>query len=212
MEKLVIFDCDGVLVDSERLANLALIECLSEIQIFMPADEAHRRFKGRKLADCLSEIEILNSCTLPQSFEATFRQRMSENFEKKLLAIPGAQQAVASILFSKCVASNGPLEKTMRNLQLTNLAPYFGDNVFSAYTIQKWKPEPDLFLHACKEMDSEPNRCVVVEDSESGVLAALRGGFKVLAFGIQSIRDKNVIYFNSMNELPELVDAILNKN
>lgn len=208
MKKLIIFDCDGVLVDSEHLANQALVDCLADHQISMSQEEAFLRFKGRKLADCLLDIESTRNTKLPQSFEITFRKRMSEYFESGLRPIEGVKDAIERISHSKCVASNGPLEKMKRNLEITGLHHYFGNAVFSAYTIQKWKPEPDLFLHACKEMKFEPSNSIVVEDSEPGVQAALSGGFKVLAFGLSTIKDSRVTEFSAMSELPALVDQI----
>jgi HAD superfamily hydrolase (TIGR01509 family) len=200
MKKLIIFDCDGVLVDSERLASEALVDCLAEIQVTMDVETALRRFTGRKMADCLADVEHMNQCSLPDKFELTYRSRMNDYFESRLRAIKGVEEAVKKISHAKCVASNGPLEKTKRNLVITNLHHYFGDNVFSAYTIQKWKPEPDLFLHACREMGSHPDHCLVIEDSETGVRAALAGGFRVLAYGHD---------FQSMTELPDRIEEML---
>lgn len=205
VKKLVIFDCDGVLVDSEQLANQALVDCLSDLQIVMTVDEANQKFKGRKLADCLVEIEDTKSCTLPQSFESVFRQKMSEYFESQLQPIEGIADAVKRIHHLKCVASNGPLQKIKRNLEIVGLQPHFGENIFSAYTIQKWKPEPDLFLHACRVMGSTPEHSIVIEDTEFGIQAALAGGFKVLAYGVMSDKE-NVISFQKMCELPALIE------
>jgi HAD superfamily hydrolase (TIGR01509 family) len=210
--KLIIFDCDGVLVDSEHLANQALVDCLANIRISMSLEDALRNFKGRKLADCLAEIEKTNNCVLPESFEATFRQKMGEYFEAKLQPINGIAKALQSLSYSKCAASNGPVQKTKRNLEIAGLIHYFGDHIFSAYTIQKWKPEPDLFLHACKEMGSQPAHSVVVEDSELGIEAALAGGFKVLAFGVHTIQHRDVTSFQHMSELPKLIQEILSAN
>lgn len=208
MKKLVIFDCDGVLVDSEPLANQALVDCLAGLQIVMTLEEALERFKGRKLADCLVDIEKTRNCVLPETFVITLRERMNDYFESRLRPIRGATEAVKSISHIKCVASNGPLEKMKRNLEITGFKPHFGEYIFSAYTIQKWKPEPDLFLHACREMGFEPRHCVVVEDSELGIQAARAGGFKVLALGGGSSADKGVIPFQDMTELPRLIEQV----
>lgn len=208
MKNLVIFDCDGVLVDSEQIANQALVDCLADLQIVMSVAEATRSFRGRKLAESLTEIEETKGCTLPESFETELRQRMSEYFESRLKPINGAVDAVRRILHLKCVASNGPLQKTKRNLEITGLHHHFAENIFSAYTLQKWKPDPDLFLHACEKMGSDPSHSVVVEDSESGIQAALAGGFKVLAFGFQTTERSDVIPFKEMSELPALIDRV----
>lgn len=209
MKKMVIFDCDGVLVDSEPLANLALVDCLAEIDIALSIEEANLRFIGRKLADCLLDIEKMSGRSLPATFVEDYRNRMSDYFEAKLQAVHGVVEAVQNIPHAKCVASNGPLVKMKRNLQITGLWPYFGENIFSAYTIEKWKPDPALFLHACKTMGYEPDQCVVVEDSHPGIQAALAGGFQVLAYKT-SFQNKSVTSFDSMAELPKLVEAALN--
>lgn len=205
MKQLVIFDCDGVLVDSEHLASVALVECLSEHNISMTAEEADVRFIGKRLAECLKDIERIHNRQLPVTFEAQYRQRMSDYFEAKLQAVPGVEDAIKKIAYPKCVASNGPREKIIKNLEITKLLQYFGDNIFSAYTINKWKPEPDLFLHACKTMGFEPHQALVVEDSAIGIQGALAGGFKVLAYKVY-VQNENVTQFNSMSELPDLIE------
>jgi HAD superfamily hydrolase (TIGR01509 family) len=208
VKNLVIFDCDGVLVDSETLANKAFVDCLIEIQIQMTVEDAVKRFKGRKMADCLLEVEKLYSRALPKSFETTFRKRMSDYFESDLKPITDVEIAIKNISQIKCVASNGPLQKTKRNLEITGLIHHFGESIFSAYTIQKWKPEPELFLHACKEMGSAPKHSVVVEDSELGVQAACAGGFHVLAYGFKPSLNSEVVSFQHMSELPSLIDRL----
>lgn len=208
MKKLIIFDCDGVLVDSERLANQALVDCLAEHHVSMTVEDAIQRFKGRKLADCLAEIEVMKNASLPVTFEKTFRARMSGYFESQLGPVEGVEDALRRIPHSKCVASNGPIEKTRRNLEIAGLHRHFGENIFSAYTIQKWKPEPDLFLHACKEMGAEPANCIVVEDSELGIQAARAGGIAVLAYGVATARTPGVTPFQTMSELPGLIDRL----
>lgn len=210
-QNLVIFDCDGVLVDSEHISNQALIDCLSEIKIEMSVDEALLRFKGRNLTECFSEIQTLRNCLLPSSFESTFRQRRRDYFESQLQPIKGIHAAIQKIPHSKCVASNGPEQMIKRNLELTKLSHHFGENIFSAYSIQKWKPDPSLFLHACKKMRSEPRMCVVIEDSEAGVAAALAGGFNVLAFGFKASFCE-VVSFETMSELPDLIEQIFTDN
>lgn len=212
MKQLVIFDCDGVLVDSELLASVALVDCLTEHNIAMKAEDADERFKGKRLSDCLLEIEQLYSCKLPAEFTDVYRARMSEYFEAKLKAIDGVEDAIKKIPHPKCVASNGPLEKMKRNLEITGLRNYFEENIFSAYTIQKWKPDPDLFLHACKTMGSEPQHAVVIEDSAIGIRGALAGGFKVLAYNVPSVQNVNVTHFRYMSELPTHIRSVFNRS
>lgn len=106
----------------------------------------------------MDQIEELTSQALPENFEAIFHQRMDLAFEKNLQAISGVEEALKNISYPVCVASNAPIQKTKKSLTLTGLHKYFGENIFSSYTIQKWKPELDLFLHACSSMGATPRR------------------------------------------------------
>ncbi len=211
MSKLIIFDCDGTLVDSENLANQVLVDYLQELNIQMSAFEALSRFKGRNMKECLREIEKLSNQFLPQDFEANYRQRMDIVFDRELKVIEGAEEVLKNISHPMCVASNAPVQKTKRSLATTKLDKYFGENIFSAYTIQKWKPEPDLFLHACKEMKFKPSQCVVIEDSDLGVQAGIKAGMQVLHYqSEETARPKlnQVQVFSSMKELISLLGQI----
>lgn len=209
MKKLVIFDCDGVLVDSEHLANQALVDCLAELDIAMTVDEAVQRFQGRRLRDCLAEIEQVRNCTLPKGFDKTYRDRTIVYYASKLRSVPGIEDAIKRVPYAKCVASNGPLDQMKTNLMATKLIHHFGENLFSAYAIQKWKPDPDLFLHACTQMGSSPDHCVVVEDSEAGVAAALAAGMRVFAFGHKPAAQARFTAFREMSTLPDLIQQAL---
>jgi HAD superfamily hydrolase (TIGR01509 family) len=208
MKKLVIFDCDGVLVDSEHLSNQALVDCLAEVQINISTAEAIHRFKGRNLVDCFLEIETSHNCRLPEAFETDFRKKRAQYFESYLKPIDGIESAIKNISHMKCVASNGPQQMIKRNLEITGLGRYFGESIFSAYAVQKWKPDPDLFLHACKSMGVEPKDCIVVEDSDVGIRAARAGGLRVLAFGSPPMAGQDVTSFQDMSQLPALIDNL----
>ena len=220
---LIIFDCDGVLVDSEGLANQALVDYLTELQIQIPFSEALRLFTGRRMKECLQEIEKISGQVLPENFETHFRQRMDLAFEKSLKAISGIEDALKNIPYPKCVASNAPLQKINKNLTLTDLHKYFDGNIFSSYTIQKWKPEPDLFLHACQTMGAQPHESVVIEDSALGVEAARRAGMRVLHFthsedplpGFRKLTSEtwpDYRAFGNMFDLPGLVSETTKNN
>jgi len=214
--KLIIFDCDGVLVDSEAISIRALITCLSDVGILR--DEAHfdaRTYKGAKLSVILEIIERETKSTLGSDFEPRYRKKMDELFSADLKAIDGIAEALSRIPHAVCVASSGPVEKIRRSLELAGLADYFGDNLFSSYTAKSWKPEPGIFLHAAKQMGATPENCIVVEDALLGVEAAVRAGMKPLAFvpsgdEVEYSRIGAEV-FRSMAKLPDLIDAVFNK-
>lgn len=213
MKKLIIFDCDGVLVDSEKIANQAFVDCLADCKVSMSLTEAIQLFKGQKVSHCLTIIESITGSKLPQNFEATFRDKMMSAFETSLKPITGVEDAIRALKgFDMCVASNGPIEKVQKTLSLTGLDKHFGKNIFSAYTIQKWKPEPDLFLHASSTFKVQPKDCLVVEDSALGILAAQRAKMNVLGFAAgdneKELSETGVAIFDDMFNLPKLVARI----
>jgi len=120
--------------------------------------------------------------SLPENFEAIYRKRTFEEFEKSLQPIPGIHDLLSQLNIPFCVASNAPRNKVEFNLKLTNLFPFFENKIFSAYDMKKWKPDPTLFLTAAKTMGFAPADCLVVEDSPSGVKAAVAAGMKVLGY------------------------------
>ncbi|MHC5025710.1 MAG: HAD-IA family hydrolase [Planctomycetota bacterium] len=180
----VIFDCDGTLVDSEAISSAVLAELVAEYDIALTAREAIDRFSGRKMADCVAELNTMGPRTLPDAFTAEFRVRMGEAFERDLLPMKGAEALLEALTLPTCVASSGPRAKIEHTLGLTGLIRFFHPTrIFSAYELGSWKPEPDLFLHAAAALGVEPERCAVVEDSLSGVQAGLAAGMTV--FGLQ---------------------------
>ncbi len=211
MKKLIIFDCDGVLVDSEQLTNKVLVDCLNELNFEMQYEEAFRKFKGCHLAECIAYIEAKNQKKLPPDFAQFFRAKMGLEFEVSLKPIPGVKEAIEELSdYNICVASNGPPQKMQKTLSLTGLLHHFGSNIYSAYSIQKWKPEPDLFLYASSQHNVEPNNCIVIEDSVFGVTAAKRAKMKVLGFAGANSADElanaGAQVFNDMLQLPKLIE------
>jgi HAD superfamily hydrolase (TIGR01509 family) len=178
----VIFDCDGTLVDSEHLQTAALAELMRAQGLPMSAQEAFRRFQGGRMADMVTQLERELGRGLPGDFEQQFRQRMAEVFREKLQVIEGARELVESLAVPACVASNGPRAKMELTLGITGLLPLFEGRLFSAYDVGSWKPEPGLFLHAAAALGVAPQRCVVIEDSLTGVRGALAAGMPVFAY------------------------------
>ncbi|MFN6501353.1 MAG: HAD family hydrolase [Nostoc sp. DedQUE01] len=207
--ELVIFDCDGVLVDSETLGNRILVEFVAEFGLVLELQEAILLFKGCKMADCVAVIEQRLGKKLPQDFVTQFRACTAEVFERELLPINGIEAALDKINLPICVASSGPPEKIKLALRVTNLLPRFEGRIFSSYEIGSWKPAPDLFLHAAKNMGFEASSCTVVEDSILGVRAGVAAGMRVLGYTNQSeatlLEACGGRVFDSMYQLPSLL-------
>ncbi len=208
--KLIIFDCDGVLVDSERLTNDVLAELLSTHGIQISGNESQGRFRGMKFTKCLEILECESGIELPESFETDFRQRMSAIFQAQLRPVEGALRLVESLKIPFCVASSGPRKKIEENLQTTNLYPHFVDKIFSAYEFKSWKPDPGLFLSAAGHFGVAPRQCVVVEDSIAGISAGRAANMTVLALNAtednRSVAAANYV-FGSLGEIQEFFVA-----
>ena len=180
--KCVIFDCDGVLVDSEPIGNQILVDMANQLGADIDLDFAMKHFKGSHFKECVKTIQGLVKNPIPETFEANYRRKSLEEFEKHLKPIGGVFKVIEQLQLPYCVASSGMESKMRFNLNLAGLLPYFEGKLFSCYTIQKFKPEPDVFLWAAKTMGFEPHECIVIEDSLLGVQAALTGGFDVFWF------------------------------
>lgn len=180
--RAIIFDCDGVLVDSEPISNRVLIEMAKAYGADIALDYAYTHFKGNSLKSCIKLISELVPIPSENEFEVEFRARSFEAFKNEIQPVKNVKQLLSQLEVPYCVASSGPQYKIELNLELTGLSQYFEDRIYSCYTINKWKPEPDIFLWAADELNVEPKECLVIEDSIYGVEAALKGGFMVCGF------------------------------
>lgn len=178
----VIFDCDGTLVDSERLGNQVLVECVAELGLIFPLEEAVARFTGNKMADTITVIEQRLGHPVPTDFVPQLRRRMAEVFRARLQPIVGIETVLQGLQIPYCVASSGPREKIELSLSVTKLLPYFQGRIFSAYEVGSWKPAPGLFLHAARALGVAPAQCAVVEDSMPGVQAGKAAGMTVFGY------------------------------
>lgn len=208
--KCIIFDCDGVLVDSESIANHVLITMAREHGLHMSLEEAINVFSGRELKDCFRQIEKSISKQLPDDFEKEFRTRTFEAFRNELKPVAGVKEFIDSLNLVYCVASSGPVEKIRLNLSITGLIDKFENKIFSSYQINSWKPDPGIFLYAAREMGFPVSECVVIEDSKAGVKAAVSGGFRVFGFACENnakdLENEGATLFYNYRELPALLE------
>ncbi len=179
----VIFDCDGTLVDSEPITVRVLVEYVREFGLELDFDEAHEVFVGRDMRSIAAWLESRAPQQLPDIFAKEFRSRQAAALRKSVQPIDGAHELLAAMTKPFCIASNAPQEKIAINLSVTGLDKFFTANrTFSAYDINVWKPQPDLFLYAAKKLNVDPENCVVIEDSLAGVEAGLAAGMQVIGY------------------------------
>jgi HAD superfamily hydrolase (TIGR01509 family) len=213
---LIIFDCDGVLVDSERLSIRVDAMFLERLGWPMDQEEIVERFVGRSDADMRADIEERLGRTIPAEIDREFERIYRDTFERELTVVDGIVDALGAIVAAAipiCVASSGGHAKIRRSLELTGLARYFGDRIFSAADVPRGKPAPDLFLHAASSMDASPSRSAVIEDSAFGVDAALAAGMRAFGYagGVTSgdrLSRPGVVVFDDMRELPALLGVM----
>ncbi len=208
--KLVIFDCDGVLVDSEPISNRIISNYLTQHGLATSPQKAIELFAGGSLSKVGQYYKAQTGQPIGSDFESTYRDQCQIAFAEELETVAGVEAMLQQIHLPKCVGSNGPLYKIKFNLDKTGLRSFFGDKLYSAYEIKSWKPKPDLYLHAAKEMGLNPADCVVVEDSLHGVEAGIAAGMKVFGFtGTQKasvLQAAGAIPFDHMNQLADLIN------
>lgn len=218
MKSLVIFDCDGVLVDSEIIASTVFSEHLVSAGFSYTKQQCLARFTGLSLASCKALIERESAAPLPENFFLQLQTETFARFSGELEPVQGVVDVLGFLREQQwpcCVASSGSHDKMALTLGKTGLHQYFGGRVFSASEVQRGKPAPDLFLHAARVQGYHPAHCIVIEDSSHGVTAALAAGMQVCAFGEQH-REQHEIsadaeVFTCMSELPELLNSINDK-
>ena len=205
---LVIFDNDGVLVDSELLSNRVLAELLTESGQPTTLQESISRYMGGTLSFVRHEVRERTGHELPAAFESSFEQRLYRAFDEELEPVPGVKAVIASLTVPFCVASSGSVERIVRALDKTELLPFFGSHIYSADHVARGKPAPDVFWHAASAMSVPPSRAIVVEDSPNGVRAARAAGMVVLGYTAFTPRDRLAeadALFSAMEELPDLL-------
>jgi HAD superfamily hydrolase (TIGR01509 family) len=180
--ELVIFDCDGVLVDSEVISCRAHAETLTRHGYPITSEQVLTRFLGVSDREARQTIEAELGRKLPDDFESQMKQAALQRYADDLRHIPYITEAIAAIALPKCVASSGTPEKIRHGLGCAGLFDLLAPNIFSATQVKRGKPAPDLFLFAAAQMQASPARCLVIEDSVAGIAAALAADMTVLGF------------------------------
>ena len=205
---LVIFDCDGVLVDSEPLVNRIEAEYFTELGAPMTADEAGAAFKGKTVEQVASALEERTGRKLSAEFGYEWGMTTAFGLVRELRVVPGVQALIERVQKSgtaMCVASQSPLVRVRLSLHVTGLSHYFGNNVFTAGMVERPKPAPDLFLFAAQRMGVSPERAVVIEDTPTGVAAARAAGMRVYGYAADAnahaLESAGANVFYSMDDL-----------
>ena len=210
MTELVIFDCDGVLVDSEPISIRIDVEMFAEVGMTVSEQEVIERFVGRSPELLARAVEEQLGHPPPDGWEERGERRLRRAFEAELQPVAGIREALELISLPTCVASSSPPERLRFKLELTGLYERFAGRIFSATEVANGKPAPDLFLHAARRMGVDPGACVVVEDSHYGVLAARAAGMDVLGYAggvisADALAGPRTIVFDDMRSLPGLL-------
>lgn len=213
---LVIFDCDGVLVDSEPLSIDVLTHYFTELGVPVAHDLAYARFLGRSMATIIGIMHDDYGLQVTDRHLEELRKRLNVRFRAELRPIPHIATALAQIPYARCVASSSKPERIRLSLGLTGLLESFEPHIYSSTMVKNGKPAPDLFLHAAREMGASPDACVVIEDSPAGIQASKSAGMRVLAYtggthaapsglraAVEALSPDAV--FDDMRQLPDLL-------
>ena len=209
MTRAVIFDCDGVLVDSELISNTVLAGLLTQAGLPTTLEECLRDYRGRSMASVLELARGRHGTDLPGDLDGRYYDEVKAAFARELRPVPGVIDALDRIALPSCVASSGPHHKMAVSLRRTGLWERFEGRIFSATEVARGKPAPDLFLHAARAMGFDPASTVVVEDSVPGVEAAHAAGMRALAFARDTDAGELAAAggepFDDMADLPRLL-------
>jgi phosphoglycolate phosphatase len=180
--ELVIFDCDGVLVDSEIIVNRVFAETLTEAGFAITYEEVSQKFVGLSFASCLEMIEQIFGRPVPTEWLALSKEREIAALKQELQATEGIADVLKELTLPKCVASNSSPRHIDLVLDLTGLLDHFDGKLYSCHHVDRPKPFPDVYLHAASQMGYAPESCVVIEDSVAGVKSGYAAGMRVLGY------------------------------
>lgn len=214
--KVLIFDCDGVLIDSEGIGARIELKALRRLGCRLTFEEYLEAALGRTEEETVwRELAARSGLELPSDFAVRTQRKVADAFNRELKAIPGVEEVLGRLACPLCVASGSRPERLRRNLRLTRLDRFFGENIFSAAQVPRGKPHPDLFLYAAGQMGVPPGSCTVVEDSPAGVQGARAAGMRVFGFTGGSHNFPGLTHrlleagverlFERMEQLPELL-------
>ena len=209
---LLIFDLDGVLVDSEKISERLFLQCLQEDGFAVDTVFNNQHFLGRSMRDCLNTLQQHFGRQPSAAVLESYGQRIEEALLAELEPVPYVQEALLQLTHPKCVASGSELQRIRISLEVTGLDAFFR-NITSSYEVAKGKPAPDVFLKAAEKNSHTPDRCIVIEDTIFGVQAGLAAGMKVLCFQPEPAMTyrvpDGVVVFDSMKQLPGCIEKVV---
>ena len=208
----MIFDCDGVLVDSELITNRVFAQMLNEVGIAVTLEDMFEQFVGRSMPQCLELVTKMLGRPVPPHFVEEYQMRAATALGSELKAVPDIETVLAAIRTPYCVASSGTHEKMQTTLGITGLLPQFRGKMYSVTEVAQSKPFPDVFLHAARQQGVVPAQCAVIEDTPTGVRAGVAAGMTV--FGYCALTPKQRLIaagahhtFERMRDLPGLISG-----
>jgi HAD superfamily hydrolase (TIGR01509 family) len=211
MTALVIFDCDGVLVDSDRISLRIQAERITALGLPTTYEDCVRDFLGIGMPATVAILERRLGAQLPDGWVDDLDAAVRDSFRRELEPVAGIEAALDAIALPTCIASSGSQEKMRLTLGLTGLRDRFDGRIFSADEVERGKPAPDLFLHAAERMGAAPSDCVVIEDSPAGVAAARAAGMRALGYAAETeaavLGREGAETFTAMADLSALIDT-----
>jgi len=213
--KAVIFDCDGVLIDSEWLASRVEAELLGELGMQLTVEQVHELFLGKTVGGVLDIIAARRGAPLPPEFTYNWAFATARAFVRELQPIPfvrGVVERLRDAGHKLAVASQSPLARVRLSLEVTGLAAFFGEHMYVTTMVARPKPAPDVYLLAASRLGAVPADCLVIEDSPAGAAAARSAGMQALGYApgdtIEAMRAAGVPVLRSMDELPGYIAAL----
>ncbi|HEX3915246.1 MAG TPA: HAD family hydrolase [Steroidobacteraceae bacterium] len=208
--ELIIFDCDGVLVDSELISNRIFVQMLNDLGLALSLEDMFEQFVGRSMPQCLEVVAGLLGRPVPDDFLGRYQARAAAALRLELKPVPGIEAALAAVEVPFCVASSGTHEKMQTTLGITGLLPQFEGKMYSVTEVPRSKPFPDVFLHAARRQGFAPAACAVIEDTPTGVRAGVAAGMTVFGYCALTPRQRLIDAgahhtFERMPDLPALL-------
>ena len=209
MIECLLFDCDGTLVDSEHLCNQGLAEAFADYEVTLDTLNLVKEFRGWKLSRILDTLQSRHWVTLADNFVPQYREIVAALFEAELKPIDDINYALSHLPQPKAVVSNGPPEKIAQSLRICGLAEFFGSNIISAYDVNLFKPDPEIYRYAARSMGHEIEKCAVVDDGIVGIEAGTKAGMKTFFYNVfdEDCSVSGAVSFSSMRDLPGLVNT-----